>query len=375
MRPVSFGTAAALASAVLLLGCADGTTPTPAQTTAPTPPTTTVTTDPAPKPPLAGDLTGGTPLRLGSVGHWAIADGSAFVATAEGTVVALELATGSTTWQAGFSLGEPWDARPTLGLSAEKSTVIVARTVDADGAPALDLLLLDATSGATLAERLVADPAGTWQVDLPPRILAADATTVVLVDDPESGRQTAVVAVPSGELIWHVDDEAVGAGADQVVTRGGGWNRTDGSRRWQAEAPLGPLLAQTSEVVVTGGRAAVWLDFASGRELARSDELDESEPPCAATTDTLVCATTTGVSGYVLATGEPLWHSPDRAAGIRTLAGWAYLYRDRGDDVVVDARTGSELAAAADLPAIRYSDGTGVLLATDEGYSWVPFVR
>lgn len=110
MRPVSFGHAAALASAWLLVGCAGGTTPTPAQTTAPTPPTTTVTTDPAPKLPLAGDLTGGTPLRLGSVGHWAIADGSAFVATAEGTVVALELATGSTTWQAGFSLGEPWDA-------------------------------------------------------------------------------------------------------------------------------------------------------------------------------------------------------------------------------------------------------------------------
>ncbi|MCW5952877.1 MAG: PQQ-binding-like beta-propeller repeat protein [Propionibacteriaceae bacterium] len=377
MRPVTFGHAAVLASAMLLAACAGAPTPTPAETTASTPPTTTgPTAAPVSKPPLAADLAGGTPLQLGSAGHWTIADGSAFVATDEGTVVALDLATGDTTWQADFSLGDPWDAQPTLGLSAEGTTVIVTRTVEADGAPALDLLLLDAASGATLAEQLVADPAGTWYIDLPPRILAADGMTIVLADNPESGRQTAVVTAALGELVWHVDDEAVAADVDHVVTRGGGWNRADGSRRWQATAPLGPLLAQAPGVVVASeGMVAVWLDPATGQELARSDELGESEPPCAATTDTLVCVASTGVAGYALATGEPLWHSPDQAAGVKTLAGWAYLYRASEDDVVVDARTGQVLATDADLPAIRYSDDTGVLLSTDDGYSWVPFVR
>lgn len=375
MRPVAFGHAAMVALMVLLVGCSGATGPTPAES----PGTTTPATSAAPsdalaaEPPLAADLTGGTPLQLGSAGHWGIANGRAFVATDEGTVVALDLATGTTAWQAGFGLGEPWDAQPTLGLSADRGSVIAARTVDADGAPAVDLLLLDAASGAPIAEHLITDPAGTWQIDLPPRILDADASTVVLADNPESGRQTAVVAVASGELTWHVDDEAVAADADQVVTRGGGWNRADGSRRWQAEAPLGALLARAPGVVVAAeGMTAIWLDPASGAELARSDELGESEPPCAATADTLVCVTTTGVAGYALATGDPLWHSPDPAAGIRTLAGWAYLYRASGDDAVLDARTGQVLATDADLPAIRYSDDTGVLLSTDDGYAWCP---
>lgn len=375
MRPVILGQAAVVALAVLLAGCAGAAVPNPADTTPTTPPAATASPDGPPSgPPLAPDLAGGTPLQLGSAGHWAIATGSAFAADDNGTVVAFDLATGSRRWQAGFSLGKPWDARPTLGLSADRTTVIAARTVDADGATALDLLLLDAASGTAIAEHLVTDPDGRWMIDLPPRILAADDTTAVLADDPESGRQTAVVEIAGGTLAWQVDDQAVAATADTVVTRGAGWSRDDGTRLWQNAAPLGPLLAQSpGALVVQGGTAGVWLDPGTGSELARTGSLAESEPPCAATIDTLVCLGD-GVTGYELSTGQQLWHSADPAEAVAILAEWAYLWRRDGRGDVLDARTGQILVTDAELPALRYFDDTGVLLSGETGYSWVPFV-
>ena len=377
MRRLSLGHVGAVAITVLLTGCAGTPGPATTPSDSPTVSQTAAPTTVAPvTPPLAADLTGGTPLQLGSASHWAIADGRAFVATQE--VVALDLATGETVGRAGFTQGEPWDAQPTVGLTADRRTVVALRTVDAGDRTALDLLLLDAATGATIAEHLVTDPAGAWTIDLPPRVLAADAATIVLDDNPESGRQTAVVDSAAGALLWQVDDEAVAATADLVITRNAGWSRSDGARRWQAAAPLGRLLAQTPTAVVVqngvDGRTAVWLDPATGAELARTGEVGETEPPCAASATTLVCLDA-GVTGYDLATGEQRWHSPEAAQWVTTLDEWAYLYRDPGHDGVLDARTGEVLAADAELPDIRFADEHGVLLGGDDGYTWAPFPR
>lgn len=246
--------AGVVALALLLAGCAGGVAVTPSTT-----PSTTASA--AAAPPLADDLTGGTPVQLGSAGHWAISAGRAFTIPDDGTVTALDLASGRTLWRAGFTTGKAWDARPQLGLSTNQSTLIAVRTVDTDAGARLNLLLLDAATGTVLAEHLISDPGRKWSVDLPPKVLAADADTLVLADDPESGRQTAVVRVSDGRLLWRVDEQAVAASAGTVVTRSGGRARGDGKQRWQAAAPLGPLLAQTSDVIVVGmASSAVWFD-------------------------------------------------------------------------------------------------------------------
>jgi outer membrane protein assembly factor BamB len=108
--------------------------------------------------------------------------------------------------------------------------------------------------------------------------------------------------------------------------------------------------------------------------MARTGELGESEPPCAAGATTLVCLDA-GVTGYDLATGEELWQSADPAQAVTILDEWAYLYRDPGHDGVLDARTGEVLAADAELPDIRFADEHGVLLGGDDGYTWAPFPR
>ncbi len=180
--------AGVVALAVLLAGCAGQVAVTPSTT-----PATTAST--AARPPVADDLTGGTPVQLGSAGHWAISAGRAFTTPEDGTVVALDLASGRTLWQAEFTTGKAWDSRPQLGLSINQSTVIAVRTVNTGAGARLNLLLLDAATGAVLAERLMSDPGRKWSVDLPPKVLAADADTIVLVDDPESGLQTGAVRV------------------------------------------------------------------------------------------------------------------------------------------------------------------------------------
>ena len=327
------------------------------------------------RPPLAGDLTGGTPLRLAAADQWSIGAGRAFVATDEGTVMAIELATGAIAWQESFTRGDPWDSQPTLALSANQDTVVALRTVDFEGSSRLDLLLLDAASGAARAEHLIVDPHRKWRVDLPPRVLAADADTVVLSANPESGRQSAVVSVATGELLWQVDEEAVAATADLVVTRGAGWGRADGIRRWRAVEPVGPMLAQGPSSIVVGlTSVAVWLDPASGRELARSDRLSEAEPGCAHTTDVLVCLGT-GVTGYRLSDGKRLWSSSQAAESVTTVLDWAYLGNGSGRGDVLEARSGQVLEPDVELPAIRYADRTGVLLAATQGYRWVSLTR
>lgn len=359
-----------IAVAVVLAGCA-GESP----VSTPGPSLTSSSFPSASRPPLAADLTGGTPLRLAAVGHWVIDSGRAFVATDETTVVATDLANGATAWQARFTLGEPWDAQPTLALTADRRIVVAVRTVQAEGAARLDLLLLDAASGAVVAEHLIADPKRQWRVDLPPRVLAADTETVVLADDPESGRQSAVVRLADGALLWRVDEQVVAASGDLVVTRSGGRGRVDGARRWVAKAPIGPLVAQAPNALVVGAdRFAVWLEPGMGRELARSDRLAEAEPACATALDTLVCLGSR-VTGYALSDGTRRWSSPEPADSVFAVLGWVYLGNSGAHGNVLDARTGQVLTADVDLPPVRYSDGNGVLLGADNGYRWVPFVR
>ncbi len=357
--------AGVVALAVLLAGCAGQVAVTPSTT-----PATTAST--AARPPVADDLTGGTPVQLGSAGHWAISAGRAFTTPEDGTVVALDLASGRTLWQAEFTTGKAWDSRPQLGLSINQSTVIAVRTVNTGAGARLNLLLLDAATGAVLAERLMSDPGRKWSVDLPPKVLAADADTIVLVDDPESGRQTGAVRVHDGRLLWRADEQAVAASAGTVVTRSGGRARGDGKQRWQSAAPLGPLLAQTAEVIVVGmASSAVWLDPALGLEIARIDDLGEAEPPCAATSGVLICLDA-GVAGYALANGTQLWASSVPAQSIAIVNNWAYLWRRDGRGDVLDARTGHVLIADAVLPSIRYANGAGILVSDKNGDRWAP---
>ena len=60
---------------------------------------------------------------------------------------------------------------------------------------------------------------------------------------------------------------------------------------------------------------------------------------------------------------------------LAAIADWLYLWHspNRGD--VLDARTGEVLQQNVDLPAIRYADASGVLLAADDGYRLVPYPR
>lgn len=375
MRAVHRCRTTIVAIGVLLAGC--GTpAPTPLDTTtASMPASSGAPSVPAQGPPLAGDLIGGTSVPLGSAGHWAITGSTAFVALDEGTVVALDLATGSTDWQARFTLGQPWDSQPTLGLSADQNTVIAVRTVDIDGATALNLLLLNAADGHPLAEQLLSEPTGEWTIDLPPKVMAADNHTIVLTDNPESGLQTVVVRVDDGTLAWRVDEQAVAATTTTVVTRGGGWSREDGTSLWRTAEPLGPLLAQSVDgFVVQSAQVGIWLDLATGLATASTGQLREAEPPCVNTVDTLICLNS-GVTGYDLASADQLWSSPVPAEAAATLMDWVYLWRGDGRGDVRNARTGKVVVEDAALPALRHANGSGVLLATDQGYAWVPFPR
>lgn len=360
-----------LVLAALLAGCGGGA--------AATPTITAPSASASRMPPLKDDLAGGTPVPLGSVGHWAISAGRAFVATDRNTLVATDLSTGSTLWRASFGMGKPWESRPTVGISADQSTVVALRAVDAGGVARLDVMLVAAATGRTVAEYLMIDPDRSWTVDLPPRVLAADSDTIVLAADPEVGLQTGVLRVSDGRLVWQVGEQAVAASANTVVTRYAGWARVDGARRWKAAAPLGPLFGQRADVIAVGmdvgqGMVAVWLDPAVGLELARTDELGEPEPACAPASDVLVCLDA-GISGYDLANGKRLWSASEVAQSVRIVADWAYLWRPSGRGDVRDARTGDVLAADVELPSIRYADGTGVLIGTDDGYAWVPLTR
>ena len=380
MRTARFGHALSVVVAVMLAGCAGTGVPSPTNSaTEPgaSPSTSadpTVLAAPAPAgPPLRGDLVGGPSLHLGSAGHWAIGDGLAYIASLGAGVTARDLVSGEVRWQADFTHDDPWDVQPTLGLSADHKTLAALRTVDAGGAPAVNLLLLNSADGTPLAEHLITDPGGHWQIDLPGRVLAMDDATLVLADDPESGRQTAVIDLATGTVAWWVDDQAVAATSDTVVTRGAGWKRSDGTRLWQAVEPLGPLLAQSPVALVVqhDGRAG-WLDPATGEVGATTEPLDGSDAPCTATVDTLVCLTDQP-TGHDLATGAQLWAAPGSADAVVGWRNWLYLWHGDGRGDVLDARTGQVLVADAELPPLRYADDRGVLLDADDGYQWVAY--
>lgn len=360
--------AGVVALALLLAGCTGWVAVAPSAT-----PSSTASTGTGP--PVADDLTGGTPVQLGAAGHWVISAGRAFVTTGDGAVAALDLASGRTLWRAVFRIGKGRDAPPQLGLTANQATLVAVRAVEAAGQARLGLLQLDAGTGVVLAEQLLSDPDRLWSVRLPPRVLAADSDTIVLADDPESGRQTGVVKASDGRLLWRVDDPAVAASSGTVVTRSGGRARVDGARRWQAAAPLGPLLAQSTDVIVVRmASSAVWFDPGLGLEVARIDKLGQDARRCAATSRVLICLDA-GVAGYALANGTQLWASSVPAESIAIVDDWVYLWRRAGRGDVLDARTGRVLVADAALPPIRYANGTGILLGDGKGDRWLPLVR
>lgn len=306
-------------------------------------------------------------MSLGSAGHWAIAGARAFTAS-EGGIDGIDLTTGATVWHAAFPSGlAAWDAEPTLGLTVDGASVIAVRTVDSPAGPALEVLTVEAATGTVAGSALVA-PADRWRVDLPPRVLAADAAGIVIADDPESGSQVGAITLPAGALAWRVEDQAISAG-DLVITRSGARSRLTGEVAWTSSFPLGTLVGQTADVVVTqddGGQRVVWLDLATGTELTSVPAAPED---CLATATAVVCLGD-GVSGYDLASGRRLWSASDGAEAVTGYRDWAYLWRagDRGD--VVDSRTGEVVVRNGELPRIRYSNEAGILV-DDGGYAWV----
>ncbi|MDQ7993582.1 MAG: PQQ-binding-like beta-propeller repeat protein, partial [Propionicimonas sp.] len=327
------------------------------------------------RPPLAGDLTGGVPVRLGGEGHWTIAGSRVFVGTDDGLVEARDLATGEVVWQAGFrDTGDAWDNPPTVATSPQ-GAVLGLRTVTEDGVHRLQLLTLDPDTGNTVDDRLLADPRGLWRVDLPPRILSADADDLVVAENPEWGVQTAVVSLPDGAIAWRVDEQGLAADAERVVTRTGARSRADGARLWEPGFALGGVLgeARDSLVVVDGAEDAAWLDRATGAELSRAP-LTGEDSSCAATDVVLTCLTAEGATGYDLDTGDRLW---GRAGAWQAVTGydrWAYLWTGAGKGDVVQASDGELAAAGADLVRIVYGNADGVLVDQD-GTAWVPARR
>lgn len=313
-------------------------------------------------PPLASDLAGGVPVELGGVGHWVIRDGRAITATDDG-IEAIDLGTGKVTWRASFGgSGEPWDATATVGLSADGTTAHALRTVTTPDGSALELLSVTASTGAVAGDRALADPDGLWHVDLPPRILAADAATLVLADDPEVGRQVGAVDLSTGTVVWSADDQGF-AGIDPVITRSGARDPLTGASRWETAFQIGPFLGRADDRVVVGdtdGARVVWLDIADGEEAAATAEDPDS---CAPADSVLVCLGEEA-SGYDLTSGEPLW-SGDSAEAVTTYRDWVYLWHSETRGDVLDGRTGEVLVTDAELPRIRYSDATGVLVDSD----------
>lgn len=328
--------------------------------------------DPGPaadRPPLAADLAGGIPVSLGGEGHWAIHGTLAFTATQTG-ITALDLTTGATTWQASFPDGSrAWDAQPTVGVSADGGTVHGLRTVEGSDGARLELLSVEASSGEISDTRLVGDSADQWLVDLPPRILAADASSLVLSDNPESGYQVGVVRLPSADLAWRDADQAIAADAS-VLTRSGSRDRLTGAPVWQAAFQLGPLVGRALDTaVVEDGDAGrvVWLDAATGRELA---SIAAESGTCVAAASVVACQGA-GVTGYDLASGELLWSDPATAQAVTTYRDWVYLWRSEQRGDVLDGRTGEVSVTDGELPRIRFGNEAGVLVDRADGSVWV----
>jgi hypothetical protein len=341
-----------------LAGC--GTPAVPAAS--PTP------SDSVTQPPLAADLAGGVAISLGGEGHWAIRGDRAYLADADG-LRAIDLASGATAWEASFPAGQqPWDADPTVAVSADGATVHALRTVDAAAGGALELLSLDAAEGTVTGSRLVSDPSGTWRVDLPPRILAADEAGLVLADNPESGYQVGSVALPAAEFTWSAEDQGFAADA-AVITRSGARDRRTGSPLWQASFSLGPLVASTDAVVVAGDGAGrvVWLDAGTGAERAAV----EADPESCAVAETVVVCLAEGTAGYDLSSGEQLWSQAEASEAVTAYRDWSYLWRSETAGDVLDARTGEVIVRDSELPQIRLSTEAGVLVDRADGSAWV----
>ncbi len=352
---------AAIATVLLLSsGCATPGAPAATPTPSPSP------SAPA-RPPLASDLTGGVPVNLGGATHWAIRDGRAFLATTDG-VEAIDLATGATAWRAAFEgSGVPWDSTATVGFSSDGATLHALRTVDTPAGAALELLSVTADTGAIVGNRQVEDPQGQWRVDLPPRILTADATSLVLADNPESGAQVGVVDLPTATMLWSADDQAM-ASNDLVITRSGARDLRTGAPLWQASFRIGPFLGWAGEQAVVGDAEAgrvVWLDAARGTEAAAAP----GDPDLCVTGASVLVCPGEKTRGYDLVSGEQLW-SGGEGNGLATYRDWVYLWRTETRGDVLDGRTGEVLVADGELPRIRYSDASGVLVETD-GLRWV----
>lgn len=348
--------------ALLLTGC----TPTPSVAPGAGPSVAPV------RPPVAADLADGVAVQLGAAGHWAITGSIGFTADQD-AVHAIDLTTGAPRWERPFDSGhQAWDAGPTLKVSDDGSTVLALRTV---GEGELELVRIDAASGGLLDSRLVGDPGAGWRVDLPPFILSADATTAVLADDPESGRQTGVLDLASASLRWTAEDQAFASDEARVITRTGARDRLTGRPLWSSAEPLGPVVAHTPQVVVVAQGSShqlVWLAAGSGARIAATPPAQET-PDCRATATAVVCLTD-GATAYDLATGERLWSSTQRYQAITSYLDWAYLWRSEDTGDVVAARSPELVVENEALAAIVFGNAAGVLVENG-GTTWVSTPR
>ncbi len=285
---------------------------------------------------------------------------------------AIDLNTGGVSWQTAYpASGTPWDGPPTIGLSSDRTTVLALRTVDVPAGAQLQLLRLAAATGAVLDARQVGDPQRQWRTDLPPTVLAADAETLVIAEQPETGRQAGVIELATATMSWARSEQAYAADEARVYTRSGALQRPTGAVDWRTKDQVGPLLALSGESVVLFDperSRVVWLDAGTGARRGATEPVGDPEE-CRPATSVLVCVGAEP-AGYDLDTGKALWRTRTAAHAVETLDDWGYLFTGSTRGYVVDAVTGDVLVRDAELPALRFSNTSGILVGGDAD-TWV----
>ncbi len=396
----------AVATATLLLpGCTGS--PAPDQ------PSGQPTSSPAPQIP---DLSQGIPIPghgtypvtdlhiVDSTGYRAY--GTDRVAQPDDRLERIDLTTGRQIWQApvggnGMPTG---DALPTVWVGPDGSILHALRSAYADDGPDWATLLQDdfqADTGELTTVTVLDSP--TWQLPadgLPPLVLDDNGTSLVLAADPEVGAGTAVMELPNHQIAWQNDLQAYTATEESVLVRTvskakflgmAALDRGTGQPLWELtdDATDYTYLGRTDAAFLidaagVGGHRVVWIDTASGEERATTDPVAIPDELLDCQIAATVIACNEGglgqtMSGYDLTSGEQLWsitHGdgqfvPRLATSYRD---WLYaaLPGAEPDGVVLDARTGADLARGIVIPDIQFSNDSGVLVATPTGQSWVP---
>ncbi len=385
-------------AALLLPGCTNGTSPQPPATSPPT------------AAPLLEELAAGVTIPghgAEPAGELHIVDASGYRSFGTDQVERIDLVSATQTWSTAFpSVGlEPSDALPTVGVSGDAATVHAVRSVTLIGQDGRDdvlgvqLMTLDAGTGAMLDSAFVGAPdqeVGAWAV--PPQILSADSTRIVLSADPEVGASTTALRLPAATIAWTVDDQAYGADPSVVLVRTvaadwtvgmAGLDARTGELLWDLaeEATDHAYLGGTDTAYLideagADGHRLLWVDPTTGAVTAATDLVQAPEELLDCHLAATVVACHEGdrgqsMSGYDLATGEQLWSITSGSRHVPTLTttyrDWLYgtVSGAEPDGVVLDARTGSELASEVALPGILFSNDAGVLIAGATGQSWV----